>query len=96
MESLSGITDSEKSDEGEIAFAKACNDLHLLSSKPVINALHEYQKEMSTKNINSTPESRKLTQENLIYEIRRDLKIKPTEKRTDFKLHLWTSGKKLK
>jgi hypothetical protein len=32
MESLSGITDSEKPDEGDVVFAKACNDLHLLAS----------------------------------------------------------------
>ncbi|MBE9536699.1 MAG: hypothetical protein IMF07_05915 [Proteobacteria bacterium] len=94
MESLSEITESEKTDYGEISFAKACNDLHLLAPLNVINALHKYQKEMSMKNTNSTHESRKMTQENLIYEIRKDLKIKPNEKRDDFNLLMWTSGKK--
>lgn len=94
MQALSGITDCEKSDNGAIAFAKACNDLHLLAPMKVLNALHEYQKEMSTTNSNATSETRKTTQENLIYEIRKDLKLRPPEKKDDFSLLMWTSGVK--
>lgn len=93
--SLNGITDSEKSDEGSVAFAKASNDLYLLASIRVLNALHAYQQEMSVKNLNATHELRKVvTQKNLIYEIRRDLKAKSIEKISDFSLSMWTSGKK--
>ena len=36
VEALSGITDCEKSIEGDIKFAKACNDLHALASSQVL------------------------------------------------------------
>ena len=94
VEALSGITDSEMSDQGEIRFAKACNDLHALSSSSVLTALHRYQEQMSVKNQSSTRESKQTALDDLLFEMRRDLKIKPSDKRTEFKALLWTSGKR--
>jgi len=94
MESISGITDCEINDEGRIAFAKACNDLHSLAPIKVLKALHEYQDNIRITNLSSTPEQKNKALEDLYYEIRRDLKIKPKEKRKEYNLLLWTSGKK--
>lgn len=94
MESISGITDSEITNEGEIAFAKACNDLHSLAPIRVIKALHFYQDKIRISNLDSTADQKNLALENLYYEIRRDLKIRQREKRNEYELLLWTSGKK--
>lgn len=89
VEALSGITDAEITDDGVINFAKACNDLHALSSLKVICALHEYQHTP-----NSSAELKQKALDKLLYEIRRDLKIKPRDKEKQFQMLLWTSGKK--
>ena len=77
VESLSGTTDSEISDEGEINFAKACNDLHALAPHAVLKSLHEYQEQIRISNHNQSVELKQATLNKLIYEMRKDLKIKP-------------------
>jgi hypothetical protein len=94
VESLSGITDSEISIEGEIKFAKACNDLHALSPITVLKALHDYQDKIRISNLNSTPQDKQKTLDRLLLEIRKDLKIRSQENESDFQMLLWTSGKK--
>ena len=94
VEALSGITDCEKSLDGSIKFAKACNDLHALASSDVLTALHAYQEKMALSNTFSTPEQKQITLNKLIFEMRRDLKVKPKDKETEFEMLLWTSGAK--
>jgi hypothetical protein len=92
VEALSGITDCEKSPEGEVKFAKACNDLHALACPNVLGALHAYQDKMAISNSSSTPEQKQIALNKLIFEMRRDLKVKPKENESEFQMLLWTSG----
>ena len=94
VEALSGITDYEKSIDGDIKFAKACNDLHALASFDVLKALHTYQEKMALSNITSTPEQKQNALNKLIFEMRNDLKVKPKDKESEFKMLLWSSGVK--
>ena len=96
VEALSGITGSEISDEGEIKFAKSCNDLHALSPARVLMALHEYQNQIRVSNPNPSIELKQKALDALLYEMRKDLKIKPSDKMHEFSMQLWTSGKKKK
>ena len=92
VEALSGITDCEKSIEGEIKFAKACNDLHALASSQVLKALHAYQGKIAISNISSTPAEKQDVLNRLVLEMRKDLKVKPKDKESEFEMLLWTSG----
>ena len=94
VEALSGITDFEKTRDNEIRFAKACNDLHALASIEVLKALHVYQGKMAISNTSSTPEEKQKALDTLILKIRKDLKVKPKDKNSEFKMLLWTSGKR--
>lgn len=94
VEALSGITDCEKSTGNDIKFAKACNDLHALSPKQVLAALHSYQEKIAISNTSSTPKEKQVTLNKLVLEMRRDLKVKPKDKESDFQMLLWTSGGK--
>ena len=94
VEALSGITDCEKSVENDIKFAKACNDLHALSSQEVLKALHRYQETMAMSNTNSTPEEKQIALNRLVLEMRNDLKVKPKDRESEFEILLWTSGRK--
>lgn len=94
VEALSGITDCEKSEENDIKFAKACNDLHALSSQEVLRALHRYQETMAISNTSSTPEEKQIALNLLVLEMRKDLKVKPKDRESEFEMLLWTSGRK--
>lgn len=94
VEALSGITDCEKSIENDIKFAKACNDLHALASKEVLKALHRYQEKIAISNTSSTPEENQVTLNALVFEMRKDLKVKPKDKESELEMLLWTSGAK--
>jgi len=91
---LSGITDFEISIDNEIRFAKACNDLHALASAEVLKALHIYQSKMAISNTSSTPEEKQESLDALILKIRKDLKVRPKDKDSEFKMLLWTSGRR--
>lgn len=94
VNALSGITDSEISDEGEINFAKSCNDLHALAPVNVLNALHEYQDQIRISNPNPSIALKQKALNSLLFEMRKDLKIKPPDKVEEFSMQLWSSGKK--
>jgi len=94
VEALSGITDSEISDEGEMNFAKSCNDLHALAPHAVLKALHKYQEQIRVSNPNPSVELKQTTLNKLIYEMRKDLKIKPSDNESQFEMILWSSGKR--
>jgi hypothetical protein len=96
VNALSGITDSEISDEGEINFAKACNDLHALAPSKVLSALHDYQNQIRISNPNPSNELKQKTLDSLLYQMRKDLQIKPSDNIQDFSMQLWSSGKKKK
>ena len=43
VQSLSGIVGTDSSPEGNRRFASACNTLHLIGSKGILEALHHFQ-----------------------------------------------------
>jgi hypothetical protein len=49
---------------------------------------------MSSGNTKSTLQEKQSGLDDLVWEMRRDLKIKPSEKESEFQMLLWTSGKK--
>ncbi len=93
VEALSGITDSEITDAGEIHFAKACNDLHALAPSDVLKALWQYQEEIRITNPAPSGEKKQLALDRLLLEMRKDMKLKPSDKKHVFHMRLWTSGK---
>ena len=94
VESLSGITDSEITIDGEISFAKSCNDLHALAPQSVLNALHQYQEEIRISNSNPSNQAKQVALDNLLFEMRKDLKLKPHDKKEEYQMLLWTTGKR--
>ena len=96
VNTLSGITDSEISDEGEINFAKSCNDLHALAPANVLKALHGYQDQIKISNQKPSIALKQKSLDLLLFEMRKDLKIKPPDKIEEFSMQLWSSGKKKK
>ena len=94
VEAISGITGTEKSDKGEINFAKSCNDLHALAPQSVLKTLHQYQEEIRVSNLSSSNQARQIALNSLLFEMRKDLNLKPRDKKEEFKMLLWTSGKR--
>jgi hypothetical protein len=88
---ISGITGSDSTPEGQRSFARACNTLHYIGSKGVIDAMHAYQEGTSLSNPNRYAEHDALLT-NLIWEIRKDAKIPRTPKLSNFSVKLWSSG----
>ena len=94
VETLSGTTKADMTDEGAIQFAEACNNLHALAPASVLKALYEYQDQIRITNPDPSDELIQTTLDKLVYEIRKDLNIKPPDNENEFKMLLWTSGKK--
>lgn len=76
--SLSGIVETDSTPEGHRRFAVTTNTLQLLASKAVIDALHEFRREIAVSNPNRTREKHDLLLSKLVWEIRTDLKIPGT------------------
>ena len=89
---LSGIVGTDSTPEGNRRFAVSSNTLHLLASKPVIDAMHEFQDEIADSNRNKSREKHGLLLSRLIWEIRIDLKIPGTPVADQFVAGLWCSG----
>lgn len=90
--SLSGIVGSDSTPEGNRIFAKTCNNLHLIGSKGVLDALHAYQDVISPSSPNKSPAIEETRLSKLIWEIRQDVEIPGTPVAPDFNVHLWCSG----
>ena len=90
---ISGITGSDSTPEGQRSFARACNTLHYIGSKAVIDSMHAYQKGTSPSNPNRDAEHDTLLTK-LIWEIREDAKMPRTPKLSNFSVKLWCSGTK--
>lgn len=92
VQSLSGIVGTDSTPEGNRHFASACNTLHLIGSKGVLNALHDYQDEIRVSNTthDDTRHDELLTR--LEWEIREDLRIPENPPLNQFTARLWCSG----
>jgi hypothetical protein len=91
--SISGITGTDSTEDGQRSFAKACNTLHYIGSKAVIDAMHAYQIGAMLSNPNRDAQHDALLSR-LIWEIRKDAKIPKTPKPSVFSVRLWCSGTK--
>ncbi|HZT35572.1 MAG TPA: hypothetical protein VFA15_06610, partial [Nitrososphaera sp.] len=73
IQSLSGIVGTDSMPEGNKRFAAACNTLHLIASKGVLDALHDFQDEIRVSNVNRNDERHDTLLSRLEWEIREDL-----------------------
>ncbi len=92
MLSISGIVAGDSTPEGNRVFAKACNTLHLIGSKGVLDALHAYQDEAKFSNPNHSAAKESALLSRLVWEVRKDVEIPGTPQASEFSVHLWCSG----
>jgi hypothetical protein len=90
--SLSGIIDSEGTPEGQVRFARACNDILLFAPQRVIEALDQFRNEIRISNMNKRLEKHDALLSQLLLGIRGDLGIRPADDVATFRVHLWASG----
>jgi hypothetical protein len=90
--SISGIVGTDSTPEGNRAFAKASNTLHLIGSKGVLEALHAYQTEIRVSNPDPSVELQYELLSRLVWEIRKDARIPKTATLSEFEVKLWSSG----
>ena len=89
---LSGIVGTDSTPEGNKRFAEACNTLHLIASKGVLNALHDFQDEIKISNTNRNGKRHDALLSRLEWEIRKDLGIPRNPSLKQFNARLWCSG----
>ncbi len=94
MVSISGIVAGDSTPEGNRIFAKACNTLHLIGSKGVLDALRGYQDEARSSNPNHSAAKEAALLSKLVWEILKDIEIPRTPQASEFEVHLWCSGTK--
>lgn len=92
MVSISGIVAGDSTPEGNRIFAKACNTLHLIGSKGVLNTLHSYQDEARSSNPNHSASKEAVLLSKLVWEVRKDIEIPGTPQASEFSVHLWCSA----
>ncbi len=92
MVSISGIVAGDSTPEGNRAFARSCNTLHLIGSKGVLVALHAYQDEVGSSNPSHSAAKESAMLSKLVWEVRKDIEIPGTPQSSDFTVQLWCSG----
>jgi hypothetical protein len=92
VQSLSGIVGTDSTPNGNKLFAEACNTLHLIASKGVLDALHDFQDEIRVSNTNRNDERHDALLSRLEWEIRKDLGIPHNPSFKQFNARLWCSG----
>jgi hypothetical protein len=92
VQSLSRIVGTDSTPEGNRRFASACNTLHLIGSKGVIDALHHFQDEIRVSNTRRDEDRHDELLARLEWEIRKDLRIPNNPPLNQFKARLWCSG----
>jgi exoribonuclease R len=88
----SGIVGNSAPPEAKVRFATAANNLHLIGSMGVINALHAFTDEIAESNFNRSDVRHDKLWSRLIWEIRGDLNDPPTKNPDEFRARLWASG----
>ncbi|MDR3413813.1 MAG: hypothetical protein P4L87_23110 [Formivibrio sp.] len=92
VESLSGIVEGDDSSEGHKAFARATNNLLLFAPQPVIEALNAFRHEIRVSNPSRSQERHDILLASLLFSIRHDVGVSPTDDIATFKPILWASG----
>lgn len=78
--------------EAKIRFANAVNNLHLIGSQDVIDALHCYCDQVAESNADRNVTCHDETWSALVWQIRSDLGDRPVKSLNQFKAILWASG----
>jgi hypothetical protein len=92
MVSISGIVAGDSTPDGNRAFARSCNTLHLIGSKGVLVALHAYQDEVASSNPSHSAAKESELLSKLVWEVRKDIEIPGTPQSSEFAVQLWCSG----
>jgi hypothetical protein len=92
VQSLNGIVGTDSTAEGNRRWASACNTLHLIASKGVLDALHAFQDEIRVSNTSRSSDRHDALLSRLEWEIREDLSIPQNPPLNAFKARLWCSG----
>jgi hypothetical protein len=92
VQSISGTVGADSTPEGQRRFAAACNTLHLIASRGVIDALHDFQNEIRVSNMSRDRQRHDDLLTRLEWEIREDLDIPRNPSLDQFKARLWESG----
>jgi hypothetical protein len=88
----SGIVGDKALPVAKVRFANAVNNLHLIASNDVLKALHEFCDEIAESNRRREADRHDILWSRLVWEIRNDLKISPTDDASIFRARLWASG----
>ena len=89
----SGIVGETSPPDTKIRFATAVNNLHLIASNPVIEALHAFTDEIAVSNAAiMTKEQHDRLWSRLVWQIRNDLDDPPSKHPDTFSARLWASG----
>lgn len=93
FESLNGIVENgaEIPAENHVRWSQACNTIGLVAPQSVLEALWNFQDEISRSNKNSSAENHDKQLNNLLIEIRKDLGISPKDCPQNFRFRLWVS-----
>jgi hypothetical protein len=92
LASLSGILKGHDTDEGQVAFARACNEVLLFAPSPVLVALFRFQDEIRASNLGSSQQGHDDRLRDLVVAIRRDLRIPRSATPADLPIRLWAPG----
>lgn len=92
MESMSGIIHNETTREGQIRFAKSCNDILLFAPQNVIERLRDLQREIAVSNANKSKERHDELLSKLLLAMRKDIGVRPADDEESFRAELWASG----
>lgn len=90
--SLSGIISGEYTPDTQRGFALSCNKLNLVAPQSVIRALQKFQEEIKSTNDASSQKAHDRLLSELLYEMRKDLGVKPKDEKSSFTVGLWASG----
>jgi hypothetical protein len=92
VECLSGIVEGDETPEGHRGYARATNNLLLLSPQQVLSALHAYRTATAVGNFTDTRETQQQRLNELLLAIRRDVGVQPPDVPSAFEAILWAAG----
>ena len=88
----SGIIGEVDVPTAKVRFANSVNQLHLFAAQNVIDSLHRFLAETATSNKHRNATLQEDLWSNLVWQIRRDLGINPTNPLSSFVAVSWASG----
>jgi hypothetical protein len=92
VDSLTGILGGEGTSDGQMAFSRASNNLSLFAPQATLRALYAFQDGIKTTNVGRSQEQHDALLSTMLFEIRKDLGVSPSNNDPSFKFRLWGSG----